>query len=50
MGEQKAEKMKLVEIDGVFFFFFLIQQFITQSVVADHGSYFVTTYMETETT
>ena len=26
------------------FFFFLIQQFITQCMVADHGSYFVTTY------
>jgi len=25
-------------------FFFLNQQFITQSVVADRGSYFVTTY------
>jgi len=27
------------------FFFFLYQQFITQSAVADCGSYFVTTYI-----
>ena len=27
-----------------YLFFFLIQQFITQCTVADHGSYFVTTY------
>ena len=26
------------------FFFFFIQQFITQYTVVDHGSYFVTTY------
>jgi len=28
----------------VFFSFFLIQQFITQCVVVDHNSYFITTY------
>ena len=27
-----------------FLFIYYIQQFITQSMVADHGSYFVTTY------
>ena len=29
------------------FLFFLNQQFITWGVVADHGSYFVTTYIKT---
>jgi len=31
-------------------FFFLNQQFITWSMRADHGNYFVTTYMKTEAT
>ena len=30
--------------------FFLNQQFITQGAIADHSSYFVTTYIATETT
>ena len=30
--------------------FFLNQQFITWGVQADHGSYFVTTYMKMKTT
>ena len=30
--------------------YFLNQQFITWSVRADHGSYFITTYMESEPT
>jgi len=30
--------------------FFFLQQFITQSVRADHGSYFITTYRQTEST
>ena len=30
--------------------FFLIQQFITWSMKADHGSYFVTVYKQTQTT
>ena len=32
------------------FFFFLYQQFITRGAKADRGSYFVTTYMKTQTT
>ena len=30
--------------------FFLYQQFITWDTIADHGSYFITTYIEIETT
>ena len=30
--------------------FFLYQQFIIQGTIADHDSYFITTYIETETT
>jgi len=36
--------------DGLGFFFFLNQQFITRGAPADHGSYFVTTYIKTEST
>ena len=38
-----------VTCDAMLIFFFLIQQFITRSVEADHGSYFITTYIITET-
>ena len=31
-------------------YFFLNQQFITWSIRADHGSYFITTYIQTEAT
>ena len=29
---------------SLFFYFFLNQQFVTQHMVVDHGSYFITTY------
>ena len=32
------------------YLFFLNQQFITWSIRADHGSYFITTYIQTEAT
>jgi len=37
-------KMEEEKIKGVLFFLFLNQQFITWSMRAAHGSYFVTTY------
>ena len=33
-----------------FFFFFLNQQFITWHMVADHGSDYITTYMQSKLT
>jgi len=37
-------------VNSTYSFFFLIQQFITRSVRADRGSYFITMYRQTEST
>ena len=41
---QDSGKRKRSDDITYYFFYFYNQQFITRNVVADHGSYFVTTY------
>ena len=43
-NQEEADGVKNKQLENSFFFF-LNQQFITQHVVVDRGSYFITMYM-----
>ena len=44
LGDLTTSNKQQKGLENLIFFFFLNQQFITRSTVADCGSYFITTY------